>query len=89
MHAIISVVADVVNANGEHEQKLVEETSVGRIIFNETVPYEIGYVNELISKKSLRNIITRVIRSCGVPRSAKLLVDVKNMGYFMAFKGGL
>ena len=89
MHAIISVVADVVNANGEHEQKLVEETSVGRIIFNETVPYEIGYVNELISKKSLRNIITRVIRSCGVPRSAKFLDDVKNMGYYMAFKGGL
>ncbi len=89
MHAIISVVVDVVNENGEHEQKLVEETSVGRIIFNETVPTEIGYVNELISKKSLRNIITRVIRSCGVPRSAKFLDDVKNMGYYMAFKGGL
>ena len=89
MHAIISVVVDVVNENGEHEQKLVEETSVGRIIFNETVPYEIGYINELISKKSLRNIITRVIRSCGVPRSAKFLDDVKNMGYYMAFKGGL
>ena len=67
MHAIISVMADVVNENGEHEQKLIEETSVGRIIFNNTVPYEIGYINELISKKSLRNIITRVIRSCGVP----------------------
>ena len=89
MHAIISVVVDVVNEKGEHEQKLVEETSVGRIIFNETVPTEIGYVNELISKKSLRNIITRVIRSCGVPRSAKFLDDVKNMGYYMAFKGGL
>ena len=89
MHAIISVVVDVLNENGEHEQKLVEETSVGRIIFNETVPYEIGYINELISKKSLRNIITRVIRSCGVPRSAKFLDDVKNMGYYMAFKGGL
>ena len=89
MHAIISVVVDVVNDNGEHEQKLVEDTSVGRIIFNNTVPYEIGYVNELISKKSLRNIITRVIRNCGVPRSAQFLDDVKNMGYYMAFKGGL
>ena len=89
MHAIISVVVDVVNNNGEHEQKLVEETSVGRIIFNETVPYEIGYVNELISKSSLRKIITRVIRYCGVPRSAQFLDDVKNMGYYMAFKGGL
>ena len=89
MHAIISVVADVLNENGELEKKLIENTSVGRIIFNETVPHEMGYVNELISKKSLRNIITRVIRSCGVPRSAKFLDDVKNMGYYMAFKGGL
>ena len=89
MHAIISVVADVVNENGEHESKLIEETSVGRIIFNETVPYEIGYVNELISKSSLRKIITRVIRNCGVPRSAQFLDDVKNMGYYMAFRGGL
>jgi len=89
MHAIISVMADTVNENGKHEQKLIEDTSVGRIIFNNCVPYEIGYVNELISKKSLRNIITRVIRNCGVPRSAKFLDDVKNMGYYMAFKGGL
>jgi len=89
MHAIISVVADVVNENGEHEKKLIEETSVGRIIFNNCVPYEMGYINELISKKSLRNIITRVIRNCGVPRSAQFLDDVKNMGYYMAFKGGL
>jgi DNA-directed RNA polymerase subunit beta' len=89
MHAIISVVVDVINEKGEHESKLVEETSVGRIIFNNTVPYEMGYVNELITKGSLRKIITRVIRTCGVPRSAQFLDDVKNMGYYMAFKGGL
>jgi len=89
MHEEINVRVDIVNADGEHENVLLKGTSVGRIIFNNTVPYEIGYVNELISKKSLRNIITRVIRSCGVPRSAKFLDDVKNMGYYMAFKGGL
>ena len=89
MHEEINVRVDVLNDNGEIENTLLKGTSVGRIIFNNTVPKEIGYVNELISKKSLRNIITRVIRSCGVPRSAQFLDDVKNMGYYMAFKGGL
>ena len=89
MHEEINVKVDVLNENGELESVLLKGTSVGRIIFNNTVPKEIGYVNELISKKSLRNIITRVIRSCGVPRSAQFLDDVKNMGYYMAFKGGL
>ena len=90
MHAIVSVVADVVDElTGERTTKLIEETSVGRIIFNNCVPEQIGYVNELIGKKSLKSLITRVIRNCGVPRSAKFLDDVKNMGYYMAFKGGL
>ncbi|MBP3738074.1 MAG: DNA-directed RNA polymerase subunit beta' [Muribaculaceae bacterium] len=89
MHAIISVMAEVIDDDGKLTRKMVEETSVGRIMFNNCVPKEMGYVNELISKKSLRDIITKVIRRCGVPRSAKFLDDVKNMGYYMAFKGGL
>ncbi len=89
MHAIISVMAPVLNEQGELEEQLVKETSVGRIMFNEVVPTAMGYINELIAKKSLREIITRVISRCGVPRSAKFLDDVKNMGYYMAFKGGL
>ena len=89
MHEEINVRVDVLNENGELENTLLKGTSVGRLIFNNTVPKEMGYINELISKKSLRNIITRVIRSCGVPRSAQFLDDVKNMGYYMAFKGGL
>ena len=89
MHAIISVMADTIDENGQRVNKLIEETSVGRIIFNNVVPEELGYINEIISKKSLGKIITRVIRNCGVPRSAKFLDDVKNMGYYMAFKGGL
>ncbi|MBO7610203.1 MAG: DNA-directed RNA polymerase subunit beta' [Muribaculaceae bacterium] len=89
MHAIISVMAEVIGEDGKLTRRMVEETSVGRIMFNNCVPHELGYVNELISKKSLRDIITKVIRNCGVPRSAKFLDDVKNMGYYMAFKGGL
>ncbi|MEG0253381.1 MAG: DNA-directed RNA polymerase subunit beta', partial [Muribaculaceae bacterium] len=50
---------------------------------------EIGYVNEVLSKKSLRDIIGKVIKTCGVTRSAEFLDDIKNLGYYMAFKGGL
>ncbi|MBQ0120612.1 MAG: DNA-directed RNA polymerase subunit beta' [Bacteroidales bacterium] len=89
MHAIISVMGEVLDENGNLTTKLIEETSIGRIMFNNCVPREMGYINTLISKKSLRNIITEVIRKCGVPRSAKFLDDAKNMGYYMAFKGGL
>ena len=89
MNAIISVMVDDVDADGNPIQHIVKNTSVGRIIFNNCVPEELGYVNEVISKKSLKKIITKVIRNCGVPRSAKFLDDIKNLGYYMAFKGGL
>ncbi len=89
MNAIISVVVDDIDENGNPCKVLKHDTSVGRILFNNFVPNEIGYVNEVISKKTLKKLITRVIRTCGVPRSAKFLDDIKNMGYYMAFKGGL
>jgi DNA-directed RNA polymerase subunit beta' len=89
MNAIISVLVDDVDEEGNPVKRIVKDTSVGRIIFNSCVPAELGYVNEVISKKSLKKIITKVIRTCGVPRSAKFLDDIKNLGYYMAFKGGL
>ncbi len=89
LHAPVSVMVDDVDENGNPVKRLVENTSVGRVLFNEFVPKEIGYVNELISKKSLRNIIGKVIKKCGIPRSAQFLDDIKNMGYYMAFRGGL
>ena len=70
-------------------KRLVENTSVGRVLVNQYVPEEIGYVNQILSKKSLRDIIGKVIKSCGIPRSAQFLDDIKNLGYKMAFKGGL
>ena len=88
-NAIISVRVDDIDENGNKYSHIVKETSYGRIMVNECIPDELGYVNELISKKSLKKLITRVIRSCGVPRSAKFLDDVKNMGYRMAYLGGL
>ena len=88
LHAPVSVVVDDIDADGNPYSHLVE-TSVGRVLVNQYVPKEIGYVNEILSKKSLRNIISRVIKKCGIPRSAQFLDDIKNLGYYMAFRGGL
>ncbi len=89
LHAPINVMVDDVDENGNKIRHIVENTSVGRIMVNQYVPEEMGYINTLISKKSLRDIITNVIRRCGIPRSAQFLDDIKNLGYYMAFKGGL
>lgn len=89
LHAPVSVMVDDVYAEGNPVRHIVENTSVGRVLVNQFVPAEIGYVNEILSKKSLRNIISRVIKRCGIPRSAQFLDDIKNLGYYMAFRGGL
>ena len=89
LHAPVSVVVDDIDENGNPVTRLVENTSVGRVLVNQFVPKEIGYVNEILSKKSLRTIISKVIKNCGIPRSAQFLDDIKNLGYKMAFKGGL
>ncbi|MGM9870822.1 MAG: DNA-directed RNA polymerase subunit beta', partial [Muribaculaceae bacterium] len=89
LHAPVTIMVDDVDADGNHIRHLVENTSVGRVLVNQYVPKEIGYVNEIISKKSLRDIISRVIKKCGIPRSAQFLDDIKNLGYYMAFRGGL
>ena len=89
LHAPVSVVVEDIDEFGNPIKHLVENTSVGRVLVNRYVPKEIGYVNEILSKKSLRTIISRVIKHCGIPRSAQFLDDIKNLGYYMAFKGGL
>ena len=89
MNAIVSLRVEEPDENGNPVSRIVKDTCLGRVLFNNFVPYEMGYINELVSKKSLKKIITAVIRKCGVPRSAQFLDDVKNMGYYMAFKGGL
>ena len=88
-NAIISVRVHDIDENGNPCERIVKDTCYGRVMVNECVPAELGYVNELISKKTLKKLITKVIRTCGVPRSAKFLDDVKNMGYRMAYLGGL
>ena len=89
LHAPISVVVEDVDENGNYYTHLLKDTSVGRVLVNQYVPREMGFVNEELSKKSLRDIIGQVIKRCGIPRSAQFLDDIKNLGYKMAFKGGL
>jgi DNA-directed RNA polymerase subunit beta' len=87
LHAQIKVrTYDMIN--GERKLTMIE-TTVGRILFNKCVPEQVGYINELLSKKSLRDIIGNVIEICGVARTAQFLDDIKDLGYYMAFKGGL
>lgn len=88
IHAPIKVYVDDLDENG-NLTRIMRETSVGRVMVNEFVPKEIGYVNEVLGKKSLRDIIGKVIKTCGVARTAQFLDDIKNLGYYMAFKGGL
>jgi len=89
LHAKISVRAKDIDAKGNIITRFIEETTVGRVIVNKYVPEEVGFINELLSKKSLRDIIGRVIETCGMARTAQFLDDIKNLGYTMAFKGGL
>jgi DNA-directed RNA polymerase subunit beta' len=87
LHAVIKVRTKDIE-NGELVDKILE-TTVGRVIFNQCVPEEVGYINDLLTKKSLRDIIGKVLKTTGIARTAQFLDDIKEMGYYMAFKGGL
>ena len=88
MHAPVKVLVDDLNENGLPIRHLVE-TSVGRVIVNEVIPAEVGFVNTIVSKKSLRDIITRVIKAVGMSRACDFLDGIKNLGYLKAYEGGL
>ena len=87
MHAIIYVNVTV-RENDEFVEKMVE-TTVGRVLFNQLVPKGFGYINQLLNKKALRDIIGEMVKLLGTAITTKFLDDIKNMGYNMAFKGGL
>lgn len=88
IHSPVKVIVKDLDENGNIVD-VMRETSVGRVIVNEIVPPEAGYINTVISKKSLRDIISDVIKVCGVARTADFLDGIKNLGYKMAFEGGL
>ena len=88
LNAIVKVRTLVDGDNGELVYKVIE-TSVGRVLFNQVVPEEVGFINELLTKKALRDIIARILTRTDVPRTAKFLDDMKDLGYSNAFRGGL
>ena len=88
LHAQIKVKTYDLNHLGEPELKLIE-TSCGKVLFNEKVPQEVGFINEVLTKKALRDIIGKVLKICGTSRTAHFLDEIKGLGYTMAFKGGL
>jgi DNA-directed RNA polymerase subunit beta' len=88
MHAWIKVKVNIRNSDGLLEHKLIE-TTVGRVIFNQHVPAEVGFVNNLLTKKNLREIIGDIIKITSVPKAAKFLDDIKTLGFRTAFQGGL
>ncbi len=87
LHALISVKTNDIE-NGVKVNKLIE-TTVGRVLFNQVVPEEYGYINQLLTKKALRDIIGDVVRRTGTAVTTKFLDDIKHLGFTMAFEGGL
>ena len=88
LHAFIKVKTNVRTAQDTIEHKLLE-TTVGRVLFNQHVPAEVGFVNALLTKKSLREIIGNIIKWTNIPKTVKFLDDIKQLGFRMAFRGGL
>ncbi len=88
LNAQIRVRTEDFNAEGELATQIIE-TTVGRVLFNEKVPAAAGYINEVLTKKSLRDIIHGILKATSVPETAAFLDEIKSLGYNFAFKGGL
>ncbi|MBA4411079.1 MAG: DNA-directed RNA polymerase subunit beta' [Bacteroidota bacterium] len=88
LHAIIKVKVEDVDEKGEMFKHIIE-TTVGRIIFNQSVPKAVGYINQLLTKKSLRTIISDIYKKCSNAVTVHFLDAIKDLGYMMAYRGGL
>ncbi len=88
LNATIKIRAKDFNEEGELEYQIID-TTVGRVLFNEVVPENAGYFNEVLTKKNLREIIGKILKVTSVPETANFLDKIKSMGYGFAFKGGL
>ena len=89
LHALIKIKIVDPDGTGDLNDVQIVNTSVGRVIFNQVVPSEYGYINELLTKKSLRDIIGSLLKKVGNHKTSKFLDDIKNLGYRMAYDGGL
>jgi DNA-directed RNA polymerase subunit beta' len=88
MHSIVKVKVEDVDDNGEYFKHIVE-TTVGRVLFNQVVPRKAGFINQLLTKKSLRTIIAEIYKKAGNATTVEFLDSIKDMGYKAAYRGGL
>ena len=88
MHSTIKVKVEDADDNGDYFNHIIE-TTVGRILFNEYVPRQAGYINELLTKRSLRTIISDIFKKCGNAQTVAFLDAIKDLGFYMAYRGGL
>jgi len=87
LHAKINVRVKV-REKGKLYPKVID-TTVGRVLFNEVIPEEVGFVNQMLTKRVLRDVIGEILHITGISRTSQFLDDIKNLGFQMAFKGGL
>ena len=88
LNAMIKIRAKDFNESGELAFRIIE-TTVGRVLFNQVVPEKAGFINEVLTKKSLRDIIGNILKLTSVPETADFLDKIKSMGFSFAFEGGL
>jgi len=88
MHAIVNVRSQDLDENGELKTMMID-TTLGRILFNEYVPKAAGYINKILTKKALRDIIADILKRTNNATTAQFLDDIKDLGYKMAYRGGL
>jgi DNA-directed RNA polymerase subunit beta' len=88
-HAIIKVRVPIKDKKANTLSIQKTETVAGRVIFNQVMPEEVGFVDELLTKKKLQTIIADVYKYAGQAKTAKFLDDIKDLGFQMAYKGGL
>ena len=79
MHAKIKV-----RLNGQYV-----DTTAGRVIFNLIVPVEMGFMNEMLGKKRLRQVIADCFRKAGLAKTVEFLDKLKEAGFQTATRGGL
>lgn len=88
LNALITIRTNDVDENGNIVKKNIE-TTVGRVLFNESIPDSVGFINDVMTKKALRDVIARVLKKTSVPETAEFLDEIKSLGYNFAFRGGL
>jgi DNA-directed RNA polymerase subunit beta' len=88
LNANIKVRTDDMDEDGKPIRHIIE-TTTGRVLFNDIVPKEVGFINEVLTKKSVRGIISYVLSKTNTAVTAQFLDDIKHMGFTMAYRGGL